>query len=61
LVADSGSQLKAAFRKQKGKYLQEAALEVVEKGDTSVHEILRVLRGPETKASSKSGAAVETA
>ena len=50
LAANSGSQLKAAFRKQKGKYLQEAALEVVERGDTSVQEVLRVLRGPEAAA-----------
>lgn len=54
LKADSGSQLKAAFRKQKGKYLQEAALEVVQRGDSSVQEVLRVLRGPEQKAGSSS-------
>lgn len=51
LAANSGSQLKAAFRKQKGKYLQEAALEVVERGETSVQEVLRVLRGPEAAKS----------
>jgi type IV pilus assembly protein PilB len=49
LLADSASQLKAAFRKQKGKYLQEAALEIVERGDTSVQEVLRVMRGPDQK------------
>ncbi|HEV7298645.1 MAG TPA: ATPase, T2SS/T4P/T4SS family [Tepidisphaeraceae bacterium] len=54
LLADSGSQLKAAFRKQKGRYLQEAALEVVERGDTSVQEVLRVLRGPDAKAKGSS-------
>jgi type II secretory ATPase GspE/PulE/Tfp pilus assembly ATPase PilB-like protein len=47
LASGSANQLKAAFRKQKGKYLQEAALEVVERGDTSVQEVLRVLRGPD--------------
>jgi general secretion pathway protein E len=34
-----------AFRKQRGKYLQEEALSLVEKGDTSVQEVLRVLKG----------------
>jgi len=59
LTANSGSQLKAAFRKQKGKYLQEAALEVVERGETSVQEVLRVLRGPDGSktAPSEAGAA----
>jgi general secretion pathway protein E len=61
LNADSSSQLKAAFRKQKGQYLQEAALEVVEKGETSVQEVLRVLRGPEAKTSSRSSAKAEAA
>ena len=30
---------------QKGKFLQEEALGVVEKGDTSVQEVLRVMKG----------------
>jgi general secretion pathway protein E len=37
------NQLKALFRKQRQKYLQEAALARVEAGDTSVQEVLRVL------------------
>jgi type II secretory ATPase GspE/PulE/Tfp pilus assembly ATPase PilB-like protein len=40
----SESQLKAAFRKQRGKYLQEEALGLVETGETSVQEVLRVLK-----------------
>jgi type II secretory ATPase GspE/PulE/Tfp pilus assembly ATPase PilB-like protein len=46
IVAAGGSlnQLKAAFRKQRGKYLQEAALAQVEAGETSVQEVLRVLK-----------------
>jgi type II secretory ATPase GspE/PulE/Tfp pilus assembly ATPase PilB-like protein len=39
----SDNQLKAIFRKQRQKYLQEAALSRVELGDTSVQEVLRVL------------------
>lgn len=46
VVAAGGtdSQLKATFRKQRGKYLQEEALALVESGDTSVQEVLRVLK-----------------
>ena len=46
VVAGGGSenQLKAVFRKQRGKYLQEEALGLVETGDTSVQEVLRVLK-----------------
>ena len=52
-------QLKTAFRKQRGRYLQEMALSYVEAGDTSVEEVVRVLRGPETpaKSTASSGAA----
>ena len=38
------NQLKAAFRKQRGKYLQESALAQVEAGETSVQEVLRVMK-----------------
>jgi type II secretory ATPase GspE/PulE/Tfp pilus assembly ATPase PilB-like protein len=38
------AQLKTAFRKQGGRYLQEAGLALVERGETSVQEVLRVLR-----------------
>ncbi|HRK30909.1 MAG TPA: ATPase, T2SS/T4P/T4SS family [Tepidisphaeraceae bacterium] len=40
----TGSQLKNLFRKQKARYLQEQALLLVEQGETSVQEVLRVLR-----------------
>ena len=45
VVAAGGSanQLKAAFRKQKGKLLQEVALGRVEAGDTSLAEVKRVM------------------
>lgn len=42
-------QLKAAFRRQRGKYLQETALQRVEAGQTSIQEVLRVLK-PEGSA-----------
>jgi type II secretory ATPase GspE/PulE/Tfp pilus assembly ATPase PilB-like protein len=44
VAANSSSQLKTAFRKQHGRYLQEMALAQVELGETSVQEVLRVLR-----------------
>jgi type II secretory ATPase GspE/PulE/Tfp pilus assembly ATPase PilB-like protein len=37
--------LNQPFRKQRGRYLQEEALTLVEKGETSVQEVLRVLKG----------------
>ncbi|MGN6726762.1 MAG: ATPase, T2SS/T4P/T4SS family [Tepidisphaeraceae bacterium] len=48
------NQFKSLFRKQKQRYLQEAALARVEKGDTSVEEVLRVLRGPASGGQSRS-------
>jgi type II secretory ATPase GspE/PulE/Tfp pilus assembly ATPase PilB-like protein len=39
-----GSNFKAAFRKGRGRYLQEEALALVEQGTTSVQEVLRVLK-----------------
>jgi general secretion pathway protein E len=41
----TGNQLRAVFRKQRGRFLQEEALGLVEKGDTSVQEVLRVMKG----------------
>lgn len=38
------NQLKTVFRKQRGLYMQEVALMQVEAGETSVQEVLRVLR-----------------
>ena len=46
----SGNQLRAVFRKGKGKFLQEEALVLVEKGDTSVQEVLRVMKGSDANA-----------
>jgi type II secretory ATPase GspE/PulE/Tfp pilus assembly ATPase PilB-like protein len=40
----SANQLKSAFRKQRGLYLQENALLHVAVGDTSIQEVLRVMR-----------------
>jgi type II secretory ATPase GspE/PulE/Tfp pilus assembly ATPase PilB-like protein len=44
LSGQGSGPLKAAFRKQRGRYLQEQALAQVEAGNTSVQEVLRVLR-----------------
>jgi type II secretory ATPase GspE/PulE/Tfp pilus assembly ATPase PilB-like protein len=43
----SPNELRAAFRKQRGRFLQEEALAIVQRGDTSVQEVLRVLKGAE--------------
>ncbi len=53
--------LKAAFRKQRGRYLQEQALSLVEAGVTSVQEILRVLRQDGTGRSASAKPAVKHA
>ena len=45
----SQNQLKAVFRKQRAKYLQESALAQVEAGETSVQEVLRVMRADDDK------------
>ncbi len=46
IVAGGGSvnQLKAIFRKQRNRFLQEMALLQITEGETSVQEMLRVLR-----------------
>ena len=54
----SGNQLRAVFRKQKGKFLQEEALTLVEKGETSVQEVLRVMKGGEAAPQQPEPAAV---
>ena len=57
LAQGSAGQLKAVFRKQRGLYLQEAALQRVEQGDTSVQEVLRAIKSgaePRDKKSSSS-------
>jgi type II secretory ATPase GspE/PulE/Tfp pilus assembly ATPase PilB-like protein len=43
-VLAAGQSPSQEFRKQRGKYLQEEALSLVEKGDTAVQEVLRVLK-----------------
>lgn len=47
--------LRALFRKQKRRYLQELALVRVENGDTSVQEFLRVLKSDEAPKKPSSG------
>lgn len=49
IVLSGGSlnQLKTIFRKQRGRYLQETALGQVEAGETSIQEVLRVLKNPD--------------
>jgi len=44
LSGGTSVQLKAVFRKQRARYLQEQALQLVEEGETSVQEVLRVLK-----------------
>ncbi len=53
----SANQLKQAFRKQRGLYLQEMALLQVAGGDTSIQEVLRVMRSEEGGGSSSGSAA----
>ncbi len=60
-VAAGGTvnQLKTIFRKQRGRYLQEMALSQVEAGETSVQEVLRVLKGQDQPARVPAGASTE--
>ena len=48
----TANQLKAIFRKQRRRYMQERALAIVETGETSVQEVLRVLKEPAAPQSS---------
>ncbi|HZN69047.1 MAG TPA: ATPase, T2SS/T4P/T4SS family [Tepidisphaeraceae bacterium] len=57
----SANTLKQVFRKQRGKFLQEEALGLVEKGDTSVQEVLRVLKGGDAAAPAEAGEAAQGA
>ena len=52
LAGAPSQQLKTLFRKQGTWTLQEGALAAVERGETSVKEIVRVLRGDTTPAQS---------
>ena len=47
LANASVNQLRNLIRKDHGRFLQEQALELVEKGETSVQEVLRAMRGQE--------------
>ena len=53
--------MKTAFRKQKGRYLQEVGLALVEAGTTSVQEVLRVLKPSSDGGRSDGGSAPEKA
>ena len=53
----SANQIRAVFRKQRGRFLQEEALAIVQRGDTSVQEVLRVLKGGEGGAGGAGGEA----
>jgi len=59
LAGGTLNQLKTIFRKLRGRYLQEMALAQVEAGETSVQEVLRVLKGPEQPARAAVGASTE--
>ncbi|MFI5380796.1 MAG: ATPase, T2SS/T4P/T4SS family [Tepidisphaerales bacterium] len=52
IIQNRGSldQLKKVFRKQRNRFLQEHALAQVEAGETSVQEVLRVLKGSDRRA-----------
>ncbi len=56
-IIGTGRSPNQVFRKQRGKYLQEEALALVENGDTSVQEVLRVLKGTESGARPSAAAA----
>ncbi len=60
LSGGSEQQIKAAFRRQRGLFLQETALLQVEAGETSIQEVRRVLVGdgarPPARASASAGA-----
>lgn len=43
----SVNQLRAVFRKSRGRFVQEQALALVEEGTTSIQEVLRAMRGQE--------------
>jgi type II secretory ATPase GspE/PulE/Tfp pilus assembly ATPase PilB-like protein len=57
IVSAGGSvnQLKAVFRKQRGRFLQEVALAQITAGETSVQEMVRVLRADEGAAPAAGG------
>ncbi len=54
-IINAGRSPNQVFRKQRGKYLQEEALSLVERGDTSVQEVLRVLKATDGAVRSGGG------
>ena len=52
----SVNQLKAVFRKQRARFLQEQALLQITEGETSVQEMIRVRRAEEGGAAPQAGA-----
>jgi type II secretory ATPase GspE/PulE/Tfp pilus assembly ATPase PilB-like protein len=59
LAGGTLNQLKTIFRKQRGRYLQEMALAQVEAGETSVQEVLRVLKGQDQPSRAPAVASTE--
>ena len=55
LYGGSVNQLKAVFRKQRARFLQEQALLQITEGETSVQEMIRVLRAEEGGAAPQAG------
>jgi type IV pilus assembly protein PilB len=61
LAGGTAAQLKTAFRKQRGRYLQEMGLHLVEEGETSVQEVLRVLKADQAPPPSSSSRSTQPA
>lgn len=60
LANSSANQLRAVFRKARGRFVQEQALHLVETGDTSIHEVLRAMRGDDKNPHGGAGPASQT-
>ncbi|MGF1632657.1 MAG: ATPase, T2SS/T4P/T4SS family [Phycisphaerae bacterium] len=52
MASENFAEFKSLFRKQKQVYIQEAALEHVRQGETSVQEVLRMMKGASNSAGS---------
>jgi type II secretory ATPase GspE/PulE/Tfp pilus assembly ATPase PilB-like protein len=61
MAGGSPAQLKTVFRKQRGRYLQEMGLMLVEQGETSVQEVLRVLKADSGGSGGSSRATAQAA
>ena len=55
MANSSVNQLRALFRKMRGRFVQEYALTLVERGETSIQEVLRAMRGQEQDPRAKGG------